>query len=87
MQNANVAQAIVDFGNTDKFLKLEGGCWVEQPKLQAHALPIELLSRICCMSYSLPVRHLYSLLMKQMLDVGTQNDLAFCLTRQKKEAS
>ena len=25
MQNANVAQAIVDFGNTDKFLKLEGG--------------------------------------------------------------
>ena len=58
---------------------------MEQPKLQAHALPIELLSRICCMSYSLPVRHLYSLLMKQMLDVGTQNDFAFCLTRQKKK--
>ena len=26
------------------FLQIEEGCWVEQPKLQAHALPIELLS-------------------------------------------
>ena len=70
MQNANVAQAIVDFGNTDKFLKLEGGCWVEQPKLQAHALPIELLSRI--LFRLIFVRHLYRMLMRHMLVVGNQ---------------
>ena len=58
---------------------------MEQPKLQAHALPIELLSRICCMSYSLHARHLYSLLMKQMLDVGNQNDFAILLEKIKKK--
>ena len=59
------------------FLQIEEGCWVEQLKLQAHALPIELLSRIYYMSYSLPVRHVYCLLMKQMPFVGNQNDFAF----------
>ena len=70
MQNANVAQAIVDIGNTDKFLKLEGGCWVEQPKLQAHALPIELLSRF--LLHVDFARLFYRMHMKQMLVVGNQ---------------
>ena len=70
MQNANVAQAIVDVGNTDKFLKLEGGCWVEQPKLQTHALPIELLSRILLhVDFARP---LYRMHMMQMLVAGNQ---------------
>ena len=50
MQIANVAQAIEIkavgcdrlFGN--KIVFSNEGCWVEQPKLQAHALPVELLS-------------------------------------------